>query len=113
MSSNEEKPWYRRDIKDLLGGGSEADRKKVIILGAAVVIVGIFALVLVAVNGTGGATPISKQDCHQLAATFADIERRFDPSQPFEVKSKATQDAAKLNDRIDALGGCPTEPSLQ
>jgi len=59
------------------------------------------------------AKPISKQNCHQLAKTLRRIMRDLAPDKPFKVQSKATKDASTLNRRVDALGGCPDEASLQ
>lgn len=61
----------------------------------------------------GGDKPISDQSCHELAATLKDIQKRLAPDKDFNTQSQATKDAGQLNDPVDALGGCPDEPSLQ
>lgn len=77
---------------------------------AAVVVAG---ALLIGCGGGGGSTPISEQSCKQLAATLADIQKREAPDQDLSTQSRATKDADALNTRVDALGGCPGEPSLQ
>lgn len=77
-----------------------------------------FMVAVAMASGCGGgggsdSTPISEQNCHQLAATLADIQDRLAPDQDFDTQSQATKEAGDLNDRVDALGGCPSEPSLQ
>lgn len=79
-------------------------------LGAAL----LATMVLGACGGdAGGSTPISEQDCRQLANTLADIQERLAPDQDFDTQAQAGKDAGELNDRVDALGGCPDEPDLQ
>ena len=57
--------------------------------------------------------PIREQNCSELADTFQDIRKKIAPSSSFEDQQEGARDADDLNDRVDALGGCPGEPSLQ
>jgi hypothetical protein len=77
--------------------------------GAALVAVG---LDFIACGGSSS-KPISQQNCHELAATFEVIRREIRPDAPISEQRKGGQDAVELNVRVDALGGCPEEPTLQ
>jgi hypothetical protein len=70
----------------------------------------ITAAVIVASNRD---RPISEQSCAELADTLADIQDRLAPGEDFDTQREATKDASELNDRVDELGGCASEPSLQ
>lgn len=58
-------------------------------------------------------TPISGLSCSELAATERRIQDDLAPDADFDTSSQAAKDAQELNDRVDALGGCPDEPDLQ
>jgi outer membrane murein-binding lipoprotein Lpp len=77
--------------------------KRLVVIAAAVVSVSVLA---------GCDKPISQQSCGELASTLEDIQDRLN-SDDFDTTSEATKDADELNERVDELGGCPDEPSLQ
>jgi hypothetical protein len=72
----------------------------------------LLVLVLMACS-SGGSPPIGEQNCQQLAHTFSSIQHSLRPDASFSEQSRATRDAGDLNRRVDELGGCPDEPSLQ
>ena len=66
--------------------------------------------------GCSSVTPIDAQNCHELASTFRKIDsatRAANASGSVSDLRKTMDDAAKLNRRADALGGCADEPSLR
>jgi hypothetical protein len=98
------------------------DTRRLIVLGLAIVACCAAVGVVVVLKGvTAPGTPISQQNCHQLAATerhLAAEDRRINDghvlsASEIEQDRQNSADATALNDRVDALGGCPNEPSLQ
>lgn len=63
---------------------------------------------LASCGDSSSSTPISAQSCHQLAATMKQILHDEGPEQSFDVQRKAGQDATRVNDRTNELGGCST-----
>jgi hypothetical protein len=83
-------------------------------LGATVAVFAILMLVagLGLVGCGGGSKPINEQSCGEMVKTLRDIEHRL-ASHDFNTVRSADEDAAKLNNRVNSLGGCPSEPSLR
>lgn len=63
--------------------------------------------------GGGGSTPISEQSCRELVGTLHQIQADEAPDASFDTQAAAAKQADELNNRVDALGGCPNEPALQ
>jgi hypothetical protein len=77
-------------------------------------VVAVLVLSLAVRAGEERVPPISRQSCAQLAETYRQIQAvQGDPSTPKDEMRRSMNDAERMNRRIDALGGCPSEPSLQ
>ena len=80
----------------------------------AVVCVAVALFAGIAILYANREKPISQQSCSELAKTFNGIaEVQSQPDSSFEDKQQSMTDADELNKRVDELGGCPGEPSLQ
>lgn len=99
MAGTETQRFSWRRVGPLLG-----------LIAVAAVIIVVVALVA---GGGDDTKPIGEQSCSELVATLRDIQHDEAPSESTSTQADATKRAGELNTRVDALGGCPSEPALQ
>lgn len=86
-------------------------RRVGVLLAVGVVAALIIGAIVIATDDSS--TPIREQSCSELVDTLHQIQRDEAADADFDTQAQASRDGVALNERVDALGGCPDEPALQ